>query len=170
MSEHDFVPGFTPQAAPAMDAPRWRVRGADSVPFGPFLPAPHTGEPLFRVDGEYAQRFWTPTMGPTAMAILRTIWAERYRFHLGEQWFHVERDFLAAAVGVNERRLRATLTRLDRFGVVGFSAGGEGEPWIMPRLWLPRLTASARGRLHPRLAQEEHEAYTKAGGDPHRVE
>lgn len=86
----------------------------------------------------YVEEFWLPVLGPTGFVALRHL-ARLVADAPGG--VHVDVADLSARLGVGRRdgahaRLRRTLTRLERFGLVAWR--GPQEIAVRPRVpWLP---------------------------------
>lgn len=94
----------------------------------------------------YVERYWLPTIGPTALFALRVL-----RRALGDDSGEVvvKHRELAAELGVSSNVLTRTLTRLARFGALRVQ-GSE----LRMRTHLPPLTPRQRLRLPAHLLAE----------------
>lgn len=104
----------------------------------------------------YAERFWLPTLGPTACWLLRLL---ATHLDVTEAVPPLEAQALARRLGIGNgigrtSPLQRTIDRCCRFGVVR----RVGPDEIAVRRRLPALSASQLARL-PRTLQQEHDAW-----------
>lgn len=109
--------------------------------------------------GEYAETFWTPTLGPSCMCLLRLVAA---RFELWPDGFGVVVTDLASSLGLGQdvtwkkSSIRRTLDRCCNFDVAEWAGTEE----LRVRRFLPPLTTRQVERLSEPL-QEAHAQWAK---------
>lgn len=109
--------------------------------------------------GEYAETFWTPTLGPSSMCLLRLVAA---RFELRPEGFGVLLADLAASLGLGQNitwkksAIRRTLDRCCNFD----AAEWTGHEVLRVRRFLPPLTTRQVERLSE-TQQNEHARWAK---------
>lgn len=114
-----------------------------------------TREP-FEAVGRYAEIFWLPVLGPTAMWFLR---AAHRRTHGGASAWDVEADELAGMLGVDRGQANRTVNRLAAFQL---AAHAEGDvSWLVVATRLPWLQPGRVRRL-PDGLRNLHDAYQHA--------
>jgi predicted transcriptional regulator len=107
-------------------------------------PDPHPG--AHPTDSDEALWWWTPTLGPSA-----TILAHHLTYYATTQpGTPISTDDLAILIGLGRlgSKLRDTLARLERFGVITF----HSTDTITIRTQLPALSDRQLDRLPPRFA------------------
>ena len=107
----------------------------------------------------YPERFWLPTLGPTALLLLRHV---AYRFDRAPGGFVLELGEASRCLGLGDRRGRnSPLTRsLSR--IVQFDLAAEKEEGTLAvRRHLPPINRRHVRRLPPSV-QEEHDAWVSA--------
>jgi len=107
----------------------------------------------------YPERFWLPTLGPTALLLLRLIAA---RFDRAPEGFVLDLAETSRCLGLGERDGRnspiaRSLARLVQFDL----ATGEGEAALAVRRQVPPINRRHVRRL-PASLQGEHEAWVEA--------
>jgi hypothetical protein len=108
----------------------------------------------------YPERFWLPTLGPTALFLLRHISA---RFDRAPDGFVLPLAETSRCLGLGDRDGRnspvaRSLGRLVQFDLAAFEAEGA---LLAVRRHVPPINRRHVRRLPPAL-QEEHEAWTTA--------
>ena len=108
----------------------------------------------------YPERFWLPTLGPTALLLLRHI---AYRFDRAPAGFTLSLVETSRCLGLGEREGRSSplarsLGRLVQFDLAAF--GDEGAT-LAVRRHVPPVNRRHVRRLPPSL-QEEHDAWVSA--------
>jgi hypothetical protein len=111
---------------------------------------------------EYAERFWLPVLGPSAMWFLRAVARDLDDEPAG---FDLDLEEAASALGLSYRSSRhsalwRTVARCVTFRVA--RADGDG---LAVRQWLPPLTQRQVVRLHE-AAQAAHEQWSCEHGRP----
>jgi len=107
----------------------------------------------------YPERFWLPTLGPTALLLLRHI---ADRFDRAPEGFTLELAETSRCLGLGEREgrnspLARSLGRLVQFDL----ATHDGESTLAVRRHVPPINRRHVRRLPPSL-QEEHDAWVNA--------
>ncbi|MEZ5374515.1 MAG: hypothetical protein R2704_17685 [Microthrixaceae bacterium] len=107
------------------------------------------------VDGDYAERFWLPVIGPSSLWVLR--WAAR-ELHRHGGAFDVGADELALRVGLGvgsarQSPLRRSLKRLESFGL----AQRLSESVVEFRTSVPTVSMRQLERLPVGLRREHRE-------------
>ena len=107
----------------------------------------------------YPERFWLPTLGPTAFLLVRYI---AYRFDHAPDGFTLELAKTARCLGLGERYGRnSPLARgLGRIIQFDLAAQEDGET-LAVRRHVPPINRRHVRRLPP-SAQEEHDAWVRA--------
>lgn len=106
-----------------------------------------------RADSKAARRFVGPMFGPAATATLAATveLAESYG-----GFVDLGVDELAARIGINESGLERTLKRLEDFGVVERSGGGDD---LVVRQWVDVPTATWREQNYPEELKNEFKLF-----------
>jgi hypothetical protein len=107
----------------------------------------------------YPERFWLPTLGPTALLLVRHI---ADRFDRAPAGFTLELAETSRCLGLGEREgrnspLARSLGRLVQFDL----AAHDGEATLAVRRHVPPINRRHVRRLPPSL-QEEHEVWVNA--------
>ena len=107
----------------------------------------------------YPERFWLPTLGPTALLLLRHV---AYRFDRAPEGFTLELAETSRCLGLGERSgrnspLARSLGRIVQFDL----AAEEAEGGLAVRRHLPPINRRHIRRLPPSV-QEEHDAWVTA--------
>lgn len=111
-------------------------------------PVQNPQEPRYGLRSDYAERFYLPVVGPTAMAVLRHV--DRVLPHAGDVQT-VTIDQLKARFGVAEsQKMHQVLVRLARFQVI---TSWEDESFGFP-MDLPQVTRAQFDRLTDELKVE----------------
>lgn len=108
----------------------------------------------------YPERFWLPTLGPTAMLLLRHV---AHRFDREPAGFTLRLAETSRCLGLGERQGRSSplarsLGRLVQFDLAAFE--GDGAT-LAVRRHVPPINRRHVRRLPPAL-QEEHDAWARA--------
>jgi hypothetical protein len=107
----------------------------------------------------YPERFWLPTLGPTALLLLRHL---AYRFDRSPAGFSLDLAETSRCLGLGERcgrssPLARSLSRIVQFDL----AAQEDESTLAVRRHIPPVNLRHVRRLPP-SAQAEHEAWVRA--------
>jgi hypothetical protein len=108
----------------------------------------------------YPERFWLPTLGPTALLLLRHV---AHRFDRAPAGFTLPLAETSRCLGLGEREGRSSplarsLGRLVQFDLAGFEDAGAT---LAVRRHVPPINRRHVRRLPPAL-QEEHETWVRA--------
>ena len=111
----------------------------------------------------YAETFWLPSLGPTAVLLLRRL---DDRFEHSPDGFEVGGADLSRQLGLGEREgvsspLVRTLRRLVQFGLACFVESETGDEIVQVRRMLPPIAQRHVRRLPAPLAAE-HERFLAA--------
>ena len=107
----------------------------------------------------YPERFWLPTLGPTALLLLRHI---AYRFDRAPGGFNLELAELSRCLGLGERHGRNSPVTRSLSRIVQFDLAAEkGDGTLAVRRHLPPINRRHVRRLPPSV-REEHDAWVSA--------
>lgn len=107
----------------------------------------------------YPERFWLPTLGPTALLLLRHV---AYRFDRTPDGFVLELAETSRCLGLGERAGRNSPLARSLGRIVQFDLAAEhGEGTLAVRRHLPPINRRHIRRLPPSL-QEQHDAWVTA--------
>lgn len=109
--------------------------------------------------GPYPERFWLPTLGPTALLLIRLI---AHRFDRAPAGFTLDFGETSRCLGLGERHgpnspLGRSLSRIVQFDL----AADDGAGTLAVRRYLPPINRRHVRRLPPSI-QEEHDAWVRA--------
>ena len=107
----------------------------------------------------YPERFWLPTLGPTALLLLRHV---AYRFDRAPAGFTLELGETSRCLGLGERSGRNSPLARSLGRIVQFDLAAEREEGALAvRRHLPPINRRHVRRLPPSV-QEEHDAWVTA--------
>jgi len=107
----------------------------------------------------YPERFWLPTLGPTALLLIRLI---AHRFDRAPAGFTLDLAETSRCLGLGERHgpnspLGRSLSRIVQFDL----AADDGAGTLAVRRYVPPINRRHIRRLPPSV-QEEHDAWVRA--------
>jgi hypothetical protein len=107
----------------------------------------------------YPERFWLPTLGPTALLLIRLI---AHRFDRAPEGFTLDLAETSRCLGLGERHgrnspLARSLSRIVQFDL----AAQEDDGTLAVRRHVPPINRRHLRRLPPSV-QEEHDAWVRA--------
>lgn len=107
----------------------------------------------------YPERFWLPTLGPTALLMLRHI---AHRFDRAPAGFTLELAETSRCLGLGERHGRSSPLARSLGRIVQFDlAAHDGDGTLAVRRHVPPINRRHVRRLPP-SAQEEHDAWVRS--------
>jgi hypothetical protein len=107
----------------------------------------------------YPERFWLPTLGPTALLILRHI---AHRFDRAPEGFTLELAETSRCLGLGEREGRSSPLARSLGRIVQFDlAVHDGDGILAVRRHVPPINRRHVRRLPP-STQEEHDAWVRS--------
>lgn len=107
----------------------------------------------------YPERFWLPTLGPTALLLLRHI---ARRFDRSPAGFSLDLAETSRCLGLGERQGRNSPLARSLGRIVQFDLAAQHEDGTLAvRRYVPPINRRHVRRLPP-SAQEEHEAWLRA--------
>lgn len=112
--------------------------------------------------GAYAERFWTPILGPGSMALQRSVLRQAVEMPSGIVWDH---DDQAQRIGVRGGTLSRLVDRLRGFHMIEADEWDDGASLIFHDRWPTLGTGQLRTieRLSPSL-RRQHKPYDLAMG------
>jgi hypothetical protein len=107
----------------------------------------------------YPEKFWLPTLGPTALLMLRHI---AHRFDRAPDGFSLELSETSRCLGLGERHGRSSPLARSLGRIVQFDlAVHDGDATLAVRRHVPPINRRHVRRL-PQSAQEEHDAWVRS--------
>jgi hypothetical protein len=107
----------------------------------------------------YPERFWLPTLGPTALLLIRHI---AHRFDLAPAGFTLDLGEVSRCLGLGERYGRSSPLARSLGRIVQFDLAAQGaDGTLAVRRHVPPINRRHVRRLPP-SAQEEHDAWVRA--------
>src|SRR3989440_5078965 len=107
----------------------------------------------------YPERFWLPTLGPTALLLIRHI---AHRFDRAPEGFTLDLGEVSRCLGLGERYGRSSPLARSLGRIVQFDlAAQDGDGTLAVRRHVPPINRRHVRRLPP-SAQEEHDSWVAA--------